>query len=219
MPQLAVLFDVDGVLTDSYQPHFVAWERLMQELGVEFSEGSFRATFGRTNADIFHQLCGDRFSPAEVVEFGERKEVYYRDAIREHFTAMPGVVALLDALAAEGFLLGVGSSGPPENVRLSLEKLDRASSFGAVITGADVTRGKPEPEVFLKGAERLGVPPAQCAVIEDAPQGIEAANRAGMTSIAITGTATRQALSHARLVVDSHAELSPGRIAELIGMK
>ena len=216
MPQLAVIFDVDGVLTDSYRPHFLSWQRLMSELDVEFTEENFRATFGRTNPDIFQQLYPGELSAARMAELGERKEVLYREIIQQEFYPMPGAVELVDALAADGFLLGVGSSGPPENVALTLAKLDRAERFAAVITGADVTRGKPEPEVFLKGAERLGLPPAQCAVIEDAPQGIEAANRAGMTSIAITGTAPREALAHAKLVIDSHAELSPGRIAELI---
>lgn len=216
MPQLAVIFDVDGVLTDSYRPHFLSWQRLMGELDVEFTEDNFRSTFGRTNRDIFQQLYPGQLSDERMAELGERKEVLYREIINEEFFPMPGAVELVDALAGEGFLLGVGSSGPPENVDLTLQKLQRADKFAAVITGADVTKGKPEPEVFLKGAERLGVTPAACAVIEDAPQGIEAANRAGMTSIALTGTATRDSLAHAHLVVESHAELSPQRIATLI---
>ncbi|MAT71922.1 MAG: haloacid dehalogenase [Planctomycetaceae bacterium] len=216
MPQFAVLFDVDGVLTDSYRPHFLSWQRLMGELGVEFTEENFRATFGRTNPDIFQQLYPGELSAEQMSQWGERKEVLYREIITEEFYPMPGAVELVDALAGAGFLLGVGSSGPPENVHLTLEKLDRADRFGAVITGADVSKGKPEPEVFLKGAAGLGLPPAACAVIEDAPQGIEAANRAGMTSIAITGTAPRESFAHAKLVIDSHAELSPERIAQLI---
>jgi beta-phosphoglucomutase-like phosphatase (HAD superfamily) len=85
-----------------------------------------------------------------------------------------------------------------------------------MVTGADVIHGKPNPEVFLKAAERLGVSPEHCAVIEDAPQGIEAANAAGMTSIAILGTTTREKLSHAKLIVEGHHELTPARIADLI---
>jgi beta-phosphoglucomutase-like phosphatase (HAD superfamily) len=128
-------------------------------------------------------------------------------------------VKLIDALVTAGFKLGVGSSGPPENISVTLDKLARGRSFGAVVTGADVQRGKPDPQVFLLAAERLGVPPAQCAVVEDAPQGVEAANRAGMTSIGLTGTTTRDALSHARLVVDRLDELAPQRIAELINSR
>ena len=129
---------------------------------------------------------------------------------------MPGAVELIDVLHEAGFALGVGSSGPPENIALTLEMLGRAENFAAVVTGIDVTRGKPDPQVFLLAAERLGLAPQACAVVEDAPQGIEAANRAGMASIALTGTATREALSHADLVVDRLDELTPQRIGELI---
>jgi beta-phosphoglucomutase-like phosphatase (HAD superfamily) len=97
--------------------------------------------------------------------------------------------------------------------------LELGSRFSATVTGADVTRGKPDPQVFLLAAERLGVPPAACAVIEDAVHGITAANRAGMTSIGLTGTATRDRLEHAQLIVDSLRELSPTRIRELAALR
>lgn len=215
--QLAVIFDVDGVLTDSYLPHYKSWERMFAEIGVAFSDEQFRSTFGRTNRDIFAQLFpGEQMTAERAQELGDRKERFYREIISANFTPLPGAVELIDALAAAGFRLAVGSSGPPENVRLTLEKLGRAERFEAMVTGADVTHGKPNPEVFLKAAECLGVPPAQCAVIEDAPQGIEAANAAGMTSIAVLGTTTREKLAHAKLIVAGHHELTPLRIAELI---
>jgi beta-phosphoglucomutase len=97
-----------------------------------------------------------------------------------------------------------------------LEKLARAKKFIAVVTGMDVTRGKPDPQVFQLAAERLGVTAGMCAVVEDAVHGIEAAGRAGMASIALTGTTTRDRLSHADLVVDSLRQLSPVSIRELI---
>jgi beta-phosphoglucomutase len=216
-PQLAVIFDVDGVLTDSYQPHFLSWQRMFGELDVEFTEDQFRGTFGRTNRDIFGELYQGSLSEDQIRAWGDRKEALYREIIAQQFVPIPGAVELLDALAAGGFLLAVGSSGPPENIQVTLEKLGRAHLFSALVTGADVQRGKPDPQVFRLGAERLGVSPANCAVVEDAPQGVEAANRAGMTSIALTGTTTREALSHARLVVDRLGELTPDRIAKLIG--
>jgi beta-phosphoglucomutase len=215
-PQLAVIFDVDGVLTDSYQPHFLSWQRMFNELGVEFTEETFRGTFGRTNRDIFGELYQGSLSEEEIVRRGDRKEVLYREIITESFVPVPGAADLIDALADAGFKLAVGSSGPPENIQVTLEKLGRTSRFSAIVTGADVKRGKPDPQVFLLAAERLGMPPARCAVIEDAPQGVEAANRAGMTSIGLLGTTTREKLSHARIVVDQLAKLTPKKIAKLI---
>jgi beta-phosphoglucomutase len=213
---LAVIFDVDGVVTDSYAPHFLSWQRMFGELGRTFSEDDFRATFGRTNRDIFGELYEGSLAEEQIRAWGDRKEVLYREIIAEKFTAMPGAVELIDALADAGIKVGVGSSGPPENIRVTLEKLERAHRVGAVVTAVDVTRGKPDPQVFLIAAERLGVPPARCAVVEDAVQGVEAANRAGMTSIGITSTTTREKLSHATLVVDALSELAPQRIADLI---
>ena len=215
-PQLGVIFDVDGVLTDSYTPHFLSWQRMLGELGVSFTEAQFRATFGRTNRDIFGELYNGTLSEEQIRQWGDRKELLYREIIAENFVPIPGAVDLVDALSATGFKLAVGSSGPPENIAVTLEKLGRASRFSAVVSGADVTRGKPDPQVFLLVAERLGVPPQQCAVIEDAAAGIEAANRAGMTSIALVGTTTREALAHARIVVDRLSMLSPRQIVKLL---
>ena len=212
----AVIFDVDGVLVDSYQAHFQSWEHMFGEIGVAFTDAEFRATFGRTNRDIFAQLYPGEMSDARARELGDRKEELYREIIREHFTPLAGAAELIDALSAAGFKLAVGSSGPPANIELTLEKLGRRAAFAAMATGADVTRGKPDPQVFLIAAERLGAPPARCAVIEDAPAGVEAANRAGMASIAVLGTATREELGHAKLTVDTLRELTPERIAALI---
>jgi beta-phosphoglucomutase len=214
--QLAVIFDVDGVLTDSYDAHFQSWQRMFGEIGVQFTDEQFRSTFGRTNRDIFNELYPGQMNDEEARRLGDRKEELYRKIVSETFKPLPGAVALIDALRTAGFKLAVGSSGPPENIALTLEKLGRAERFDATVTGRDVQRGKPDPQVFLLAAERLDVRPERCAVIEDAPQGIEAANRAAMTSIAVTGTATRDKLSHARLVVDSLEQLTPYKITTLI---
>ena len=216
MSKHAVIFDVDGVLVDSYQAHFKSWQLMLAEQGVEFTEAEFRATFGRTSADIIAELYRGDLPSEEVTRLDDRKEALYRDLIREEFPAIDGAAELVDALASAGFALAVGSSGPPENIELTLDKLERTEKFGSVVTRIDVTRGKPDPQVFQIGAERLGVAPDNCAVVEDAPAGIEAANRAEMASIGLTGTATREELSHARLIVDSLRDLSPEKIKTLI---
>ncbi|WP_197530388.1 HAD family hydrolase [Bythopirellula polymerisocia] len=215
MSRSAVIFDVDGVLIDSYQAHYDSWLKMFAEKGVSFTEQEFRATFGRTSHDIIGALYGDNLSDAEIREWDDRKEALYRDIIRESFPAIDGAVELLDALSAEGFRLAVGSSGPPENISLTLDCLGRSELFAAKVTRVDVTRGKPDPQVFQIAAERLGAEPSECVVVEDAPAGIEAANRAGMASVALTGTATREEMSHAMLVVDSLRELTPAKLRSL----
>ena len=215
MPQ-AVIFDIDGVLVDSYQAHFQSWRQLLAGLDVEFSEAEFRATFGHTSRDIIAQLYAGKLSDEKICALDNRKEALFRDILRETLVVIPGALELVDALAEAGFLLAVGSSAPPENVSLTLELLNLTERFQARVTGGDVARGKPDPQVFQLAAERLGVAPQHCAVIEDAVAGVEAANRAGMASIGLTGTATRDQLSHAALVVDRLSELTPAGIARLL---
>jgi len=215
MPRSAVIFDVDGVLIDSYQAHYESWLAMFAEQGVSFTEQDFRATFGRTSHDIIAALYGKDLNDTEIREWDDRKEALYRDFIRKSFPAIDGAVELIDALAADGFKLAVGSSGPPENIELTLDCLDRSKLFAAKVTRVDVTRGKPDPQVFQIAAQRLGADPSECVVVEDAPAGIEAANRAEMASVALTGTATHEELSHALLVVDSLRELTPTKLRAL----
>src|SRR4051812_34997192 len=219
MSTLGVIFDMDGVLVDSYDAHFVSWLRLYGELGVAYSEAEFAADFGRTSRDILRRRFGEEFSLEEIRKLDERKEALFREVLQDDFPTMDGAVELIDSLAADGFLMAVGSSGPPENIALCLENLGRREKFAAVVTGADVLRGKPDPQVFQLAASRLGMPADSCAVVEDAVHGVEAANRAGMLSIGMTGTVERDQLSSAALVVDSLRELSPTWIRELISRR
>ena len=216
MPPLAVIFDMDGVLVDSYHAHYESWKHLYGELGVEYSEEAFGADFGRTSRDIIRRTLGDDLTDQRVAEMDRHKEEVYRDILRANFPAMDGASELIHALAEDGFRLAIGSSGPPENVALVLECLAGGQRFDATVTADDVTRGKPDPQVFLLAAERLRVPPAACAVVEDAVHGITAAKRAGMAAIGLTGTLQRDELAAADAVVDSLRQLSPERIRALI---
>lgn len=218
MHKRAVIFDVDGVLVDSYRAHYEAWKRVGRRAGRPIGENTFASLFGRRNREIIRLLWGDVLTEAQAEELAQWKEVQYREVLRTDFRPMDGAAELVDALKAAGFLLAVGSSGPPENVRIALEGLGRAALFDATVTGTDVRAGKPDPEVFLKASAKLGVEPRFCAVVEDSTAGVEAARRAGMTPIALVGTATREALAQAGadLVVDSLRELSPDRIRRLI---
>jgi len=221
MKDLGVIFDMDGVLVDSYRAHFESWNRMLSRHGLAMSEEQFAATFGRTSREIIRQLYADAVEGDEqIAAWDADKEAAYRDVLRERFPEMDGAGELLRSLHEAGFRLAVGSSGPPENVELVRRRLSEGRCISATVDGTQVTHGKPHPEVFLKAAAKLGLAPRRCAVVEDAPAGVEAARRAGMAAIAITGTAPREKLAErAHLVVDSLRELSPGRIAGLVGEK
>jgi beta-phosphoglucomutase len=217
VPARAVILDVDGVLVDSYEAHMRSWLVMGREHGLTITEEQFASTFGQTSREIIARFWGPDLSREDAEALDARKEAIYRDLIREHFPAMDGSVELIDALADAGFRLAVGSSGPPENVELTLDCLGRASRFSAIVTGRDVTRGKPDPQVFQIAAERLRVPPARCIVVEDAPVGITAARAAGMSSVALVGTVAADRLGEADLVVRSLRELlDVSRLAALL---
>jgi len=209
----AVIFDVDGVLVDSYGPHFRSWRALAAESGFDITEAQFAETFGKTSRDIirrfWHRDAGD---VSRVSELDDRKEALYRRIVSEDFPTMDGAPELLEALHRDGFVLAVGSSGPPENVELALDRLGKRELVAAAVTGADVTRGKPDPQVFLIAAGRLAASPAECAVVEDAPDGVRAARAAGMAVVALLSTGRRESdFEEARpdLIVASLRELSP----------
>ena len=217
MNRRAVIFDMDGVLVDSYDAHFRSWQRLGAEHGLTMSDEQFAGTFGRTSADIIKYLWPGQCSDDDVAVWDDRKEALYREILTEHFPAMDGASELLTALHEAGYAMAIGSSGPPKNVQLVLDSLPGAEHITASVTGKDVTRGKPDPQVFLIAAEKLGVQPIRCAVLEDAPAGVEAARRANMAAVALTGTADRETLgADADMVVESLRELTPEGLAELI---
>ena len=141
----AVIFDVDGVLVDSFRAHYESWRQMTGEHGVELSEEFFlERCFGRVSRDTLRLIFGDDLDPALIEERAARKESLYQERIRREFQPIAGAVELVEALREAGFRIGVGSSGPPPNVELVLERLGR-TLFEAVVTRDDVRHGKPHP--------------------------------------------------------------------------
>jgi beta-phosphoglucomutase len=183
----AVIWDVDGTLVDTAELHFAAWSALAREINQPFSRADFTATFGKRNPEIIHQLYGDRFSEQETVRLGRRKEELYRAAARQQgVKLLPGVTSLLRELSEAGYPQAIGSSAPRENLDLILQLTGTAHFFSALVSAEDTERGKPDPQVFLVAADRLGVPPPRCLVMEDAPAGVQAAKAGGMKCIAVS---------------------------------
>jgi beta-phosphoglucomutase len=182
----AVIWDVDGTLVDTAELHFQAWVELCRELGRPFNRADFAATFGRRNPEIFSYLFGDRFSNKELDTLGFQKEELYRAAARRGVELLPGVRTLLEGLKAAGFRQAIGSSAPRENVELIVDITRSRHLFDACSCAEDTTRGKPDPQVFLVAALKLGIPASRCVVVEDAVAGVEAARAGGMKCIAVS---------------------------------
>jgi beta-phosphoglucomutase len=183
---VGVIWDVDGTLVDTAELHFAAWVKLAAEMGRPFSRDDFAATFGRRNPEIINFLFRREFTDADVALIGETKETYYRTEAEKGVKLLPGVGQLLDDLHALGVKQAVGSSAPRGNLDLILRITDSRRYFDAIVGMEDTTRGKPDPQVFLVAAEKLGVRPSRCVVLEDAVAGVEAAKAGGMKCVAVT---------------------------------
>lgn len=222
MTTRAALWDMDGTLVDTAEQHFLAWREVCRELGRDFDRADFAATFGRRNPEIIQYLFGDRFGRAEADALGHRKEEAYRAMARATgVSLLPGVAALLEGLAREGFRQAIGSSAPRANVEMLLQITGVARYFDAVVGMEDTTRGKPDPQVFQVGAERVGAAPARCVVFEDAVAGVEAARAGGMRCVAVSFVGhhpeERLRAAGADVVVRSLEELDAAAVARLVG--
>jgi beta-phosphoglucomutase family hydrolase len=211
--QRGAIFDWDGVIINSASHHERSWNRLAEELGRTLPEDHFKRGFGMKNEVIIPELLGWTDDPGEVRRISLRKEALYREIVRElGIAALPGVEPWLWTLRDAGVPCVIGSSTHRENITTTLDVLGLRDFFSAIVTSEDVKRGKPDPEVFLTAADRIGVRPEHGVVFEDALVGIAAARAAGMRVVAVTTTHPGTMLSHADWTVDRLDQL---QIAEL----
>jgi beta-phosphoglucomutase len=181
----AALWDVDGTLIDSREYHWLSWQGALAEENFNVTPEQFAASFGRRNDEILRGFF-PAYSSEEITRVGDAKEVAYRRLVRERgIDLLPGVRRWLDRLREEGWQQAVASSAPRANLEVIVEALGLEGYFTAVASAEDVTEGKPDPQVFLVAAAKLGVEPSNCVVVEDAPAGTEAARRAGMRCVGV----------------------------------
>jgi HAD superfamily hydrolase (TIGR01509 family) len=191
------IFDHDGVLVDSLEFHQEAWFEMGRRTGLNFTPEFIHETFGMTNPSIFRRLLGDSISPEQMQRHSDLKEECYRDLARGRIHLMDGVRAALDSLTAHGVKLAIGSSGVRPNLDLTVTECGLDGRFAAIASLEDITRGKPDPQVFLVAAAKAGVLPLRSVVFEDAPVGIQAAKAAGMYAVGLTTTHPAAALAEA----------------------
>jgi beta-phosphoglucomutase len=204
-PQRAVLWDLDGTLVDTAEHHFAAWVGTLGPRGVDLTPEIFLRTFGRRNVDVLRDMLGDDLTDDEVRALGGAKEVEYRARVSVGpLVLLPGVSTWLARLRDAGWRQAIASSAPHANIEAILDGIGLHDAFDAIAGEEDVTRGKPDPQIFLVAAAKLGVPPERCIVVEDAPAGIEAGRRAGMRTIGVGG-------AHGRL----DADLTVASLADL----
>ncbi len=210
----AVIWDLDGVIIDSADEHRRAWQRLAREEGIKLTDEDFWATFGKRNDDIIAIIWGP-LTPEQVQLLGNRKEIYFRDLIRQTAAPLPGSMELMRSLHEAGYFQALASSAPIENIQLISEVLGLERYLTALVSGEIVPHGKPAPDIFLKAAQELHIEPSHCLVIEDAVAGVEAARAAGMRCIAVAGNRDLPGLRKAELMVKTLLEVDVKRIQTL----
>ena len=214
-----LLFDMDGTLVDNLAYHFKAFEEYANREGLTLLEPLSLKVNGMHSNDIFPLLLGDEVAARYGLDrLNREKEEVYRDMYRPHIEPIAGLMELLREAKAKGVKCALGSSGCRENVEMIIEGLGIADLIDASISGSDVTHGKPHPEIFTKAHEALGLKAEECVVVEDAVNGIVAGVRAGCKCIAITTTATEDALSEAgaSLCFSDYSTVTIDKIANLL---
>lgn len=216
MPEIcgAVLWDLDGTLVDSEEYHWRAWKETLDREGISLSRESFLSSFGQRNDAILTQWLGKDCAVEKIERIGDDKEARYRELVHlEGLVPLPGASEWVERLHRQGWRQAIGSSAPRANVETILDALRFRDWFQATVSAEDVQSGKPDPQVFLTAASRLGAEPGRCIVVEDAPAGVEAARRGGMRSIGVGRNAHSLG---ADVAVASLADLPQGAFASLL---
>jgi HAD superfamily hydrolase (TIGR01509 family) len=197
-----VIWDLDGVLADTTAAHFHAWTTALAAREIPFDRPRFARVFGMNNVDTLSELLGRTPTQEELTGIADRKEHIFRQHAGRLVRPVPGAIRLLDELDRAGWLQGVASSAPRENIDLLVDTFGIRRYFAAILSGDGLPAGKPDPLLFLMAAEALRLPPERCVVVEDAPAGVEAARRAGMRCIAVATTRPREALGPGPVFAD-----------------
>lgn len=204
----AVIFDLDGTILDNNPFHLKSWIEYLKEIGREMTEEEFNAKLnGRTNKDVVKYLYGEDLSEEEIWKHTNDKEALYRKMYKPHIEAVPGLLELLKLLHQQNIPMAIATSGIQANINFMFENVPIKQYFKKVVDSSFITHGKPNPEIFLKTAELLNIDPADCLVFEDAVVGVKAAQAAGMKTIAVLTTQTREELEIADLIIEDYREL------------
>lgn len=214
-PLKAVIWDMDGVLIDSLPTHCKAWRVILERYGYHYTYQQMTPYFGMTDTTVLRTIAGERFTDSEVSALAHEKEGIYQDMIVREAQPMAGVVAWLENFRAAGLKQALASSSVATSITLILDAMRLNAYFDAVVSG-EGGPSKPNPLVFLRAAEQLGVLPQDCLVMEDAVVGVKAAKAAGMRCVAVTSTNPAEKLGEADLIVERFSQLTAASLHTML---
>lgn len=208
----AVIFDLDGVVVDNMKFHRLAWEKFLEKYAPEIDMTTFSRHFGKKNDALFEIVFSRSLTSDEVKKYGDEKEFLYRELYADSIETVSGLVEFLKILKSNNIKTAVASAAPPVNVDFVLSKTGTREFFDIVMNAEDVVKGKPDPEIYLKTAQRLACSPRACVVFEDTFPGLTAAKNAGMKVIALTTTYHPDELKFADYIIKDFTEIDLSQI-------
>ncbi|MBE7178044.1 MAG: HAD family phosphatase [Mucilaginibacter polytrichastri] len=216
MHAFAIIFDMDGTLLDNNPYHLQAWKKFYEAHGRTLSDDEYlRSISGLPNSTIISRFFGGEIGTDEITRYMEEKEAHYRALYAPHIRPIDGLIAFLKKLQDEQIPAAIATSAIKVNIDFAMNALGLWNYFDAVIDTSMVSKGKPDPEIYLKCASALDRRAAQCVVIEDSLAGIKGANAAGMKVVAITTAHTAAELQPHDLAISDYNGLEPSALAEL----
>lgn len=191
-----IIFDLDGTMVDNMMIHHQAWQRKLSTLGLDFTIEEIMEQVHGINEEIIFRLFGDRFDQKERTQISWEKEYEYRRIFKDKLQLITGLQDFLSNLHHEGIPMAIGTAAPPENVDFVLDNLEIRELFASVLHARDVSKGKPDPEIFLRSANNIGIPIEDCLVFEDSVVGAQTALNAGCPVVVINTTHKKEEFLH-----------------------
>lgn len=217
MDQYAVLFDMDGVICHTNPYHAKAFEQFFDKYNIPYSDEEFEQhMYGKHNSYIMSHFFKRPVSGEELKQLEEEKEGLFREIYRDEVVSLPNYLSFLNDLKSNGLKTAVATSAPAANLHLIVDSLQIGSQMESLLASEDVTEHKPHPEVYLKSAERLGVPPSACVVFEDSFSGVTAALNAGMKVVGVLSSHREDELPPCSFYIRDYREVNAERIINLL---
>ena len=212
----AVIFDLDGTLLDNNDVHLKAWKQYLKENEKQISDEDFKENIsGRTNKDAIEHIYQKEMTEDEASKYYLEKEEIYRKMYRSDIAPITGLQDFLEELHKHKIAMAIATSGIQVNIDFMFDHVPIKKYFKKIVNSGDVSKGKPDPEIFLKAAEALHIPKENCIVFEDSMAGVQAGKSAGMKVVALTTTHTPEELKEADLVIKDYNEIDFERLMSL----
>ncbi|MGN6399577.1 MAG: HAD family hydrolase [Flavisolibacter sp.] len=205
----AVIFDLDGTLIDNNSFHLKSWIQYLKNQNREISEEEYKANVnGRTNKDVIEYIYGRKMEDAEAMVYAQEKEAIYRQLYQSHIVPVAGLLPLLQQLKSDNIPMAIATSGIQVNIDFMFDNIPIRQYFDVIVNSSHISKGKPDPEIYVRTAQLLNVAPENCLVFEDAVVGINSAKAAGMKVIGVLTTHSAAELSGADALIKDYTELT-----------